>query len=104
MAKKCLILRQQRRLFLVEKHYKKRLKLKKVLNNLNNYIVLNKKFIYFHKKLCKLPKDSSVIRLKNRCRVTGRARGFIKEWGISRIMFRKYAEKGLLPGIIKSSW
>lgn len=45
-----------------------------------------------------------IVRLKNRCYITGRSRGFVKKWGVSRIIFRDLAAKGLLPGIIKSSW
>ncbi|WP_405099532.1 30S ribosomal protein S14 [Oceanobacillus sp. FSL H7-0719] len=52
----------------------------------------------------KLPRDSSPTRLKNRCEVTGRPRGYIRKFDMSRIAFREYAHKGQLPGVKKSSW
>lgn len=57
-----------------------------------------------HKVLAKLPKDSSPTRLKNRCEVTGRPRGFMRKFGMSRIAFRDLAHKGQIPGVKKSSW
>ncbi|MUK88497.1 30S ribosomal protein S14 [Ornithinibacillus sp. L9] len=54
--------------------------------------------------LRKLPRDSSPTRLKNRCEVTGRPRGYMRKFGISRIAFREYAHKGQVPGVKKSSW
>jgi small subunit ribosomal protein S14 len=52
----------------------------------------------------KLPRDSSPTRLKNRCQVTGRPRGYVRKFGMSRIALREYAHKGQLPGVKKSSW
>ncbi|ANU20678.1 30S ribosomal protein S14 [Planococcus plakortidis] len=57
-----------------------------------------------HEALAKLPKDSSPTRLKNRCEVTGRPRGFMRKFGMSRIAFRDLAHKGQIPGVKKSSW
>jgi small subunit ribosomal protein S14 len=54
--------------------------------------------------LDKLPKDASPIRLHNRCRITGRPRGFMRKFGISRVMFREMASDGKIPGLTKSSW
>lgn len=71
---------------------------------LNTYISLLVVIIYQKTLLNKYPKNSMFVRLKNRCYITGRSRGFIKKWGISRMIFRKLATNGLLPGIIKSSW
>ena len=51
-----------------------------------------------------LPKNASPVRLKNRCQLTGRGRGFIRHFGISRIMFRDMALNGLIPGVRKASW
>ena len=56
------------------------------------------------KELAKLPRNASPTRLRNRCQVNGRPRGFMREFGISRIMFRKLAGEGQIPGITKSSW
>lgn len=54
--------------------------------------------------LRKLPRDSSATRLKNRCEVTGRPRGYLRKFKMSRIAFREYAHKGQIPGVKKSSW
>lgn len=54
--------------------------------------------------LQKLPKDSSKIRLHNRCKLTGRPRGYMRQFGISRVTFREMASAGLIPGITKASW
>lgn len=55
-------------------------------------------------KLNKLPKNSSPNRIRNRCQITGRSRAVYRRFGISRITFREYAHKGLLPGVKKASW
>ncbi|GIN73426.1 30S ribosomal protein S14 [Bacillus sp. J14TS2] len=57
-----------------------------------------------YEALRKLPRDSSPTRLKNRCEVTGRPRGYIRKFEMSRIAFREYAHKGQIPGVKKSSW
>ncbi|MDP4620526.1 MAG: 30S ribosomal protein S14 [Sediminibacterium sp.] len=54
--------------------------------------------------LDKLPKNASPVRLKNRCQLTGRPKGYIRYFGISRIMFRDMALNGLIPGVKKASW
>ena len=55
-------------------------------------------------KLQKLPKAASRCRVVNRCRITGRARGNFRKFGLSRLVFRELAHKGLIPGVTKSSW
>ena len=57
-----------------------------------------------YEALSKLPKDASPVRLTNRCKVSGRRRGFIRKFGVSRITFREMALAGLIPGVIKASW
>jgi small subunit ribosomal protein S14 len=54
--------------------------------------------------LAKLPRDASPVRLTNRCRVSGRRRGFLRKFGVSRITFREMALTGLIPGVTKASW
>jgi small subunit ribosomal protein S14 len=54
--------------------------------------------------LQKLPRDSSSVRLHNRCKITGRPRGYMRQFGISRVTFREMASQGLIPGITKASW
>jgi ribosomal protein S14p/S29e len=55
-------------------------------------------------ELAKLPRNASPTRLRNRCQINGRPRGFMREFGISRVMFRKLAGEGAIPGVRKSSW
>jgi len=54
--------------------------------------------------LNKMPRDSSIIRLRNRCSMTGRARGFLRKFKLSRLTFREMANNGMIPGVTKSSW
>ncbi len=54
--------------------------------------------------LNKLPKNSSRIRLRNRCQFTGRSRGFLRKFKLSRLCFREMANQGLIPGVVKASW
>lgn len=54
--------------------------------------------------LSKLPKNSNPVRLHNRCQITGRPKGYMRDFGISRITFREMASNGLIPGITKASW
>ncbi len=54
--------------------------------------------------LQKLPKNASPVRLHNRCQLTGRPKGYIRQFGVSRINFREMANKGLIPGVTKASW
>ncbi len=89
MARKSLIARQKRRERLVKKYESLRKELKKQ----GNWSALQK-----------LPRDSSPTRLHNRCNVTGRARGYYRKFGVSRLVFREMALQGKIPGIIKSSW
>jgi len=55
-------------------------------------------------KLNKLPRDGATIRTKNRCQLTGRPRGYLRQFGLSRVMLRELASKGKLPGVRKASW
>lgn len=89
MAKKSSIARDIKRKKMVEKYAKKRAELKSV-GDLEG--------------LHKLPPNSSPTRLKNRCIETGRSRGYMRQFGLSRISFREHANKGEIPGVTKSSW
>ncbi|MBX9889717.1 MAG: 30S ribosomal protein S14 [Amoebophilaceae bacterium] len=89
MAKKSVQARDKKRRVLVKKYAVKRLELKKK----GDYVALDK-----------LPKNASPVRLRNRCSITGRARGYIRRFGVSRLVFRKWALEGKLPGIRKASW
>ena len=100
MVKKSLIERERKRIRLNIKHKLKRRKLLKQYKLAHN---LSSK-LEAHKKLQKLPRNSSKTRIRNRCWKTGRSRGFFRTFGLSRHVFREMSHQGLLPGIIKSSW
>ena len=89
MAKESLKAREVKRQKLVDKYAAKRAALKAA----GDYVGLQK-----------LPKNSNPIRLHNRCKITGRPKGYMRQFGISRIQFREMASKGLIPGIKKASW
>lgn len=89
MAKESMKAREVKRAKLVEKYAAKREQMKKDGD---------------YQGLQTLPKNSSPIRLRNRCMLTGRPRGYIRQFGISRICFREMASNGLIPGVKKASW
>jgi small subunit ribosomal protein S14 len=89
MAKKSIIARQAKREAMVAKFAEKR----KALKAAGNYAALDL-----------LPRNASPVRLKNRCQLTGRPRGYIRHFGLSRIMFRDMALDGKIPGVKKASW
>ena len=89
MAKKSWIARNERKKATVEKFAKLRAKLKKE----KDYVGLSM-----------LPRDASPTRLVNRCAITGRRRGFLRRFRLSRISFRELASAGMIPGVTKSSW
>ena len=100
MSKKALIERQQKRQLLVHKYYVKRFDFKKQIKKEE---LLQKKF-KLQQKLQKLPRDSSYIRLHNRCLFSGRPKGFFRDFQLSRHFLREMALLGLLPGVKKASW
>ncbi len=89
MAKKSMIARDKKRAKMIEKYAAKRAELKAAGD---------------YDALALLPKNSSPTRKKNRCAETGRPRGYMRRFGLSRIAFREHASKGEIPGITKSSW
>jgi small subunit ribosomal protein S14 len=101
MAKKSAIQRNLKRVRLIEKFASKRAELKAIIANPETPDV---EFYQAQAKLTKLPKNSSPIRARNRCSVTGRPRAFIRKFGLSRITFRELATRGMIPGVTKSSW
>jgi small subunit ribosomal protein S14 len=100
MATKNLIQRELKRQRLVMKYAKQREALKQQILDTS---ILKEKLI-LHRKLQKLPKNSSSVRLHNRCMITGRPRGYYRDFGLSRHVLREMAHEGLLPGVTKSSW
>ena len=89
MARKCLVAREEKRQKLVDKYAERR----KELKENGDWDALQK-----------LPRNSSPIRLRNRCIMTGRPRGYFRKFGVSRLVFREMALKGEIPGLKKSSW
>jgi len=89
MAKESVKARERKREATVAKYAAKRAALKAAVD---------------YAGLDKLPKNASPIRLHNRCKLTGRPRGYMRKFGISRVLFREMASAGLIPGVTKSSW
>jgi small subunit ribosomal protein S14 len=89
MAKKSIVARDAKRIRMIEKYALKRAELKELGDQ---------------EGLAKLPRNSSPTRRTNRCVETGRSRGFMRQFGLSRISFREHASKGEIPGVTKSSW
>ena len=100
MAKKSMIEREKKRKKLEKKYALKRLTLLKNYKEEKNF---NFK-LELHSKLQRLPRNSSKIRIRNRCWKTGRPRGVFRNFGLSRHVFREMAHQCLLPGVTKSSW
>jgi small subunit ribosomal protein S14 len=101
MAKQSVIQRQLKRERLVAKHAAKRAELKKVLADPK---VADEAFYEAQRKLAKLPRNGSKVRLKNRCAISGRPRAYLRKFGLSRLTFRELALAGQIPGITKASW
>ena len=89
MAKESMKARERKRAKTVAKYAAKR----KALKDACDYEALQK-----------LPKNASPVRMRNRCKLTGRPRGYMRNFGISRVTFREMANQGLIPGVKKASW
>ena len=101
MAKKSLVNRNKKRIKLNLKYEKRRKKLKDII--MNKKLNIDERF-KAQIKLSKLPKNSSKIRIKNRCEITGRSHGVYRKLKISRIVLRQLTLEGKIPGMIKASW
>jgi small subunit ribosomal protein S14 len=101
MPKTSAIQRNEKRKKLSAKYAKKREELKAILKDPNT---TDDAFYAAQKKLQKLPRNSSPTRVRNRCSMSGRPRGYIGKFGVSRIQFRELALNGKIPGVVKSSW
>lgn len=101
MAKKCSIAKQKKRERLVKLKWDKRQMLKKIVFDPTKS---DEERMEAQIALDKLPKNSSPVRLRNRCQFTGRSRGFLSKFKLSRLCFREMANKGMIPGIVKASW
>ena len=100
MAKQSMIQREHKRERLITKYTTKREHLKASLMNAPSF----QERLALYKKFEKIPRNSSPSRHRNRCWVTGRSRGFYKDFGLSRHVLREMAHECLLPGITKASW
>ena len=101
MARKASIEKQKRRKRLVDLKWEKRQRLKKIISDVKMSDEERQKAI---KDINKMKRNSSPVRLRNRCRITGRCRGYLRKFQLSRLCFRERASDGLIPGITKASW
>ena len=101
MAKLSLINRDQKRRALVKKYAKKREELVAIINNMK----ASEEVRYAARlKLQQLPRNANPTRLRSRCALTGRPRGFFRKFGLGRSKLREFAMRGEIPGIVKASW
>jgi small subunit ribosomal protein S14 len=101
MPKTSAIERNKKRIKLVAKYAKQRAELKATLANPAS---TDEEFFAAQKKMQKMPRNASPVRIRNRCSMSGRPRGYHRKFGVSRITFRELALAGKIPGVIKSSW
>ena len=101
MAKQSMIQRELKRIKMVEKYAQKRAELKAIMNDAN---VSFEEKMDAQSKFHALPRNSSPVRLRNRCRITGRPHGFFRKFGMSRNKLREHTMKGEVPGLRKASW
>ena len=101
MAKLSAINKNNKRIKLSDKLYKKRMDLKKII--MNKKLTLEERF-KAQQKLSKLPRNSAKNRVRNRCQITGRPHGVYRKLKISRIALRQLGLEGKIPGMVKSSW
>ena len=92
--------RDVKRAKMVAKYAEKRAALKKIVNTSDDPVEAYEAA----RKLQAIPKNANPIRLHNRCKLTGRPKGYIRQFGLSRIQFREMASSGLIPGVKKASW
>ena len=101
MAKKSSIEKNNRRRKLSKKYSSRRARLRAIARDKNK--PMEERFAATL-KLAEMPRNSSATRVRNRCELTGRSRAYYRKFRLSRIMLRELANKGLIPGVIKSSW
>ncbi|MCF8201954.1 MAG: 30S ribosomal protein S14 [Crocinitomicaceae bacterium] len=104
MAKESMKARERKRERLVNRYEKKRAELTKILKSTDASEEVQSQKWDAMMKLQKLPANSSKIRKHNRCGLTGRPRGYMRQFGISRVTFREMALAGKIPGVKKASW
>ena len=100
MAKESMKAREVKRAKMVAKYAEKRAALKKIINTTDDPAEAYEAA----RKLQAIPRNASPIRMHNRCKITGRHKGYLRMFGLSRIQFREMASSGLIPGVKKASW
>lgn len=101
MAKTSKVVKNEMRKKKVAQFAERRAELKKIINSPASSVEAVDEAVM---KLQKMPRDASAVRVRNRCSQTGRPRGFLRKFGISRIALRELALEGQIPGVVKSSW
>lgn len=101
MAKKSAVEKNKRRIKTADKYAERRARLKAIAND--ESLSMEERFTA-RLKLAELPRNSSATRIRNRCEVSGRPRGYYRKLKMSRIALRELASRGLIPGMVKSSW
>jgi small subunit ribosomal protein S14 len=101
MAKKSMVARDKKRAALVAKYATRRAELRERAGNLH---VSDEEREFARLALQKLPRDSSASRMRNRCRLTGRPRGYYRKFGLGRSKLRELMMRGEVPGVLKASW
>jgi small subunit ribosomal protein S14 len=101
MAKISKVVKNEKRKKMVAQYAERRAELKKIVNN---PVSTPEQVDEAVMRLQKLPRDASPVRVRNRCSQTGRTRGYLRKFGMSRISFRELSLEGQIPGVIKSSW
>ncbi len=101
MAKKSMIAKNKRRAEIVERYRERRAELLSVIKDPDTDLDAKRQA---YAALAKMPRDASPTRVRNRCGITGRPRGYLRRFGMSRIAVRELAHRGELPGVMKASW
>ena len=101
MAKTSKVVKNEMRKKKVAQFSERRAELKKIINSPASSVETVDEAVM---KLQKMPRDASSVRVRNRCSQTGRPRGFLRKFGVSRIALRELALEGQIPGVVKSSW
>ena len=101
MAKKAMIAKELQKAEIAERYRAKRAELRKILKS---QTASEEEKYEARRKMDRLPRRSIGVRVVNRCRVTGRPRGYLRKFQMSRVAFRELAGRGMIPGVTKSSW
>lgn len=101
MAKESKLARNAQRAYMIEQYAEKRKQIQDVLHDAGASDEAKQDA---YRRLYKMPRDSSPTRFRNRCKISGRPRAYIRDFGVSRIVFRELARQGMLPGVKKASW